>query len=202
MSDTKFYGLTGGIGSGKSTAAHMFADLGVPTLDLDKLGHAALTHDDVKAKLIQAFGTSILDSDKIQRSELAKLAFASQENTHALNQIMHPTIQQLEQLWRKKQTAPYAIIEASVLIESGGVERMHGLIVVMCSQAIRERRLIARSTHNQEQIQTIIKRQCSDAQRLEFADYVLDNEADLQSLAAQVKALHQKLSCTTENTRY
>ena len=193
MSNTKFYGLTGGIGSGKSTVAKMFADLGVPTLDLDKLGHTALTQDEVKAKLIQSFGTSILDGGKIHRGKLAKLAFASPENTQTLNQIMHPAIQQQEQLWREKQTAPYAIIEASVLIESGGVKRMHGLIVVMCSQAIRERRLIARGTHNQEQIQTIMQRQCSDAERLQHADYILDNESDLQHLAAQVESLHQKL---------
>ncbi len=193
MSNTKFYGLTGGIGSGKSTTAQLFADLGVPILDLDKLGHTALTQNDIKAKLIQAFGESILDGNEVNRGKLAKLAFASQENTQTLNQIMHPTIQQLEQRWREKQTAPYAIIEASVLIESGGRKRMHGLIVMMCSQAIRERRLIARGTPSKEQIQTILQRQCSDAQRLELADYVLDNEADLQSLAAQVKALHQKL---------
>ena len=193
MSNTKFYGLTGGIGSGKSTTAQLFADLGVPILDLDKLGHTALTQNDIKAKLIQAFGESILDGNEIKRGKLAKLAFASQENTQTLNQIMHPTIQQLEQRWREKQTAPYAIIEASVLIESGGRKRMHGLIVMMWSQAIRERRLIARGTPSKEQIQTILQRQCSDAQRLELADYVLDNEADLQSLAAQVKALRQKL---------
>ncbi len=193
MSNTRFYGLTGGIGSGKSTTAQLFADLGVPILDLDKLGHTALTQNDVKAKLIQAFGESILDGNEINRGKLAKLAFASQENTHALNQIVHPAIQQLEQLWRKKQTAPYAIIEASVLIESGGKKRMHGLIVVMCSQAIREQRLIARGTHNQEQIQAILQRQCSDAERLQHADYILDNESDLQHLEAQVESLHQKL---------
>ncbi len=201
MSNTRFYGLTGGIGSGKSTAAQLFADLGVPILDLDKLGHTALAQNDIKAKLIQTFGKSILDGNEIHRGKLAKLAFASQENTQTLNQIMHPAIQQLEQMWRKKQTAPYAIIEASVLIESGGIKRMQGLIVVMCSQAIRERRLIARGTHNQEQIRAIIQRQCSDTERLKHADYILDNESDLQHLAAQVEVLHQKLSCTTENTR-
>ena len=193
MNNTKFYGLTGGIGSGKSTAARMFADQGVPTLDLDKLGHIALTQGEVKAKLIQTFGESILDGKDIQRSKLAKLAFASQEHTQTLNQIMHPAIQQLEQLWREKQTAPYAIIEASVLIESCGVERMHGLIVVMCSQPIREQRLIARGKQTKEQIQAIMQRQCTDTQRLRLADYILDNESDLQHLAAQVEALHQKL---------
>jgi dephospho-CoA kinase len=106
---------------------------------------------------------------------------------------MHPAIQAYEADWRAQQSAPFAIIEASVLIESGGLERMHALIVVMCDKDIRLQRLLKRGKQRQAQILNIIQRQCSDEERLKYADYILDNNGDLKHLEQQVKRLYPQL---------
>jgi dephospho-CoA kinase len=193
VSHTKFYGLTGGIGSGKSTVSHMFADLNVPTLDLDKVGHKLLHEQSIQNQLQTTFGKSIVTQQAIDRAKLAAIAFQSKANTQALNQIMHPAIQAYEATWRAQQSAPFAIIEASVLIESGGLNRMHALIVVMCDKDIRLQRLLKRGKQSQAQINHIMQRQCSDEERLQYADYTLDNNYDLQQLEQQVKKLYLQL---------
>jgi dephospho-CoA kinase len=193
VSKSKFYGLTGGIGSGKTTAARMFSNLNVPTLDLDKIGHKLLHEPSIQNKLQNAFGEDIMANQVIDRAKLAAIAFQSEANTQALNLIMHPAIQAYEATWRNQQTVPFAIIEASVLIESGGLERMHALIVVMCDKDIRLQRLLKRGKQSQAQILNIMQRQCSDEERLQYADYILDNNSDLQHLEQQVKKLYLQL---------
>ncbi len=190
---TKFYGLTGGIGAGKSTVAKLFTDLNVPTLDLDRVGRTLLNKPDIQKYLVETFGKTILKNNSIDRKELGAIAFQSKASTQKLNAIMHPAIVQAEMKWRDKQTAPYAIIEASVLVESGDIERMDGLIVVIADIEVRKQRVLERGKQSELQIEHIIQRQCHDKQRLYYADYILDNHADLQQLSAQVKALHQQL---------
>ena len=190
---TKFYGLTGGIGAGKSTVAKLFTDLNVPTLDLDRVGRTLLNKPDIQKRLVDAFGKAILKDNSIERSKLGAIAFQSQANTQKLNVLMHPAIIQAEMKWRDKQTAPYAIIEASVLIESGDMERMDGLIVVFADIEVRKQRVLERGKQSQLQIELIMQRQCRDKQRLQYADYILNNHSDLQRLSAQVESLHHKL---------
>jgi len=185
---THFYGLTGGIGSGKSTVASLFAKYGIPILDLDKVGHVILEQDiDVQQQLIHAFGKQIQPNEGIDRQALAHAAFTSQQNTLQLNNIMHPAIQSYEQQWRLKQTAPIAVIEASVLIESGGVDRMQGLIVVMADIKLREQRVILRGKQSLSQFKVIVQQQCSDEQRRTSATYIIDNNSDIINLELQVQ---------------
>jgi len=193
VKQTRFYGLTGGIGSGKSTVARMFTDLHVPTLDLDKVGHKLLHMPSIQHKLQTAFGEQIMAQQTIDRAKLAAIAFQSEANTQTLNQIMHPAIEAYEADWRAQQTAPFAIIEASVLIESGGLNRMHALIVVMCDKDIRLQRLLKRGKQSHAQILDIMQRQCSDEERLKHADYILDNNGDFKHLEQQMKSLYPQL---------
>ncbi len=187
---TRFFGLTGGIGSGKSTVLKIFADHGVPTLDLDQVGKDMLYKPSVLKSLVEAFGTEILNRDQsINHKKLAQIAFANSGNTVILNTIMHPAIQEYERTWRKKQTAPIAVIEASVLIESAAYKRMDGVIVVMAELNTRRQRTLRRGNHTTQSLEPIIQRQCSDRDRLRHADYILHNDADLAALTTAVETL-------------
>jgi len=185
---THFYGLTGGIGSGKSTVASLLTKHGVPTLDLDKVGHLILEQDiQVQQQLIQTFGKQIKTPQGIDRHELAKAAFINKERTTQLNNIMHPAIVAYEQEWRLKQTTPIAVIEASVLIESGGINRMQGLIAVLADVKTREQRVLQRGNQTLQQFNAIMQQQCNDEQRRAFATYIIENNSDLKNLEHQVQ---------------
>jgi len=195
------YGLTGGIGSGKSTVAKLFAQCGVPVLDLDAVGHDVLNHNQsLKQALSQAFGASIIvPNGSIHRGRLAQLAFQDAASTEQLNRIVHPYIWQQATQWRKEQHAPFALIEASVLIESHACERVDGIIVVLCEQQLRQQRVLQRGKQDQQLFNTIVARQCSDAQRIEVANHIIHNNGTLNDLQQAVYALYQALSSTARN---
>ncbi|MCF6207885.1 MAG: dephospho-CoA kinase [Ghiorsea sp.] len=195
MKHTKFYGLTGGIGAGKSTVAHMFSDLAVPVLDLDKVGHQLLETDkQLQQQLRQTFGEVIMQPDGgIHRQVLAQQAFACATNTNKLNKLLHPRIQHFEKQWRNQQTAPLAMIEASVLIESDGVQRMDGLIVVLAAMDTRRQRVLKRGKQDSVTFESVIQRQCTDKERIKAADFILHNNDDKQTLQTAVEQLYAQL---------
>ncbi|OIO72012.1 MAG: dephospho-CoA kinase [Zetaproteobacteria bacterium CG_4_9_14_3_um_filter_49_83] len=188
-------GLTGGIGSGKSTVASMFETLGIPILDLDTVGRFLLTQEDVINKLVAHFGKSILGSDGlIVREKLAVCAFQSEQQTHRLNGVMHPLIRQNEQQWvDAHENSLYVLIEASVLIESGAAERMDHLIVVLADEALRYQRVLNRGYQDENTLKQILKRQCNDATRMSVADDMIYNQGSLELLRQDVLALHKRL---------
>lgn len=188
-------GLTGGIGSGKSTAAAMFAELGVPLLDLDRVGHDLLVSEPgIGKKLIGAFGASVcLPSGKVDRSELARIAFASPAATRRLNAIMHPLIRREEDRWVAAQTGGFCLIEASVLIESGGVSRMDATVVVMADAELRRERVRQREKPAMLLFENIIARQCGDEARLAAADYILANNGSLEELRDETQSVYERL---------
>ena len=188
-------GLTGGIGSGKSTAIQMFAQLGIPVLDLDEVGSALLNHKSVQDDLQKTFGDSVVKNGVVQKKELANIAFSNAKQTANLNQILHPKIQAYEQQWLEKQSSEYVIIEASVLIESGNAERMDALIVVMADEAVRKARVLARGKQDESMFERIVKSQCDDDTRLLMANYLLDNNGDIKALEKQVVLLSKQLVC-------
>jgi len=195
LSKTKFYGLTGGIGAGKSTVAKLFSALNVPVLDLDKVGHLLLKEDkEVEDKLLQTFGESILNSGtSINRKALAKAAFSSATNTQRLNEILHPAIQAFEKKWRAKQVAPFSIIEASVLIESGDAKRMDALIVVLAGLDTRKQRVLARGKQDEVSFNAIVAQQCVDTTRRQLADFIIENNDSLKALHTLVAQLYKQL---------
>ena len=196
MKHTNFYGLTGGIGAGKSTVAKIFAELGMPVLDLDKVGHQLLETDkQLQQALCQTFGQGILQPDgSINRQVLAQQAFANAANTTKLNKLLHPRIQSIEQQWRNQQTATLAIIEASVLIESGGVQRMDGLIVVLAAMHTRRQRVLKRGKQDEAAFETIVQRQCTDVDRISAANFILYNDTDIPTLQKEVQQLYRNLA--------
>jgi len=188
-------GLTGGIGSGKSTVAEMFAALDVPVLDLDRVGQ-----DVVQAgspglnKLVKVFGTDVLNQDgSLNRKALGQRCFADAERTAKLNAVMHPLIWQAEEDWLGQQQGDYVVIEASVLLESGGVGRMDAVIVVLADVALRCQRVLRRGRQSESEFEAVVSRQCDDIDRRRAADYVIDNSGSLTALQQQVLNIHTAL---------
>ncbi len=190
-------GLTGGIAAGKSTVARMFAALGAPVFDLDAAGRRVLAEDAAaRRELAACFGAEILDAGgMVDRRRLAARAFATEEGAQRLNAIMHPRI------WRRMEDwlaslhgdAPYALIEASALIESGGAARMDAVVVVLADRAMRMRRAAARDGRSPEEIARIMARQVDDAARLRAADWVIRNDNGMDALRRQVARVHAAL---------
>jgi len=190
----KRIGLTGGIGSGKSTLAVMLADLGVPVLDLDALGRELHKDEDCRAALAAAFGNGILDSSgAVDRAALGRLCFADAEKMALLNNIMHPLIWQREEEWLARQQAPYVLIEASVLIESAGAARMDAVVVVLADIETRRDRVLRQRDMDATQFDAILARQCDDIARRKVADFIVENDADLDVLKRKTIDLHHQL---------
>ncbi len=190
----KCIGLTGGIGSGKSTLAAMLADLGASVLDLDALGRELHRDADCRAALLAAFGNGILDSSgAVDRAALGRLCFADAQKTATLNSIMHPRIWRREEEWLAAQQAPYVLIEASVLIESGGAARMDAVVVVLAEVETRRIRVLQQRDMDAQQFETILARQCDDAARRKAAAYIIENNADLNALQQSAAHLHRQL---------
>ncbi len=188
-------GLTGGIGSGKSTVAGMFAVHGVPVLDLDMVGHAVLmTHEDIRSELKQAFGPTVLQRDgSPDRKAIGSIALATDQGARRLGMIVHPHIWQEAQAWVACQQAPYVVIEASVLIESGGAHRVDFIVAVLAQMAERRRRVLQRKKHNRREFERIVARQCDDDERQRLADRIVRNDRGMDDLRRQVDALHGEL---------
>lgn len=188
-------GLAGGIGSGKSTVAAMFEQLAVPVLDLDREGHEIVFPGSPGlTKLIEVFGDSYLNSDgSLNRAALAAHCFSDGDETAKLNAIMHPMIWQAEEQWLQSQQTPYVVIEASVLLESGGAARMDAVIVVLASEELRLKRVLARGDRDEKSFRAIVARQCSDGLRRSKATYLIENNGSLQELQAQVNAIHRQI---------
>jgi len=189
-------GLTGGIGSGKSTVAAMFAGLGVPVLDLDHVGHDVVQPgSDGLNQLLAGFGRDILHPDaSLNRKALARHCFSDAKQTAKLNAIMHPLIRQAEQTWLDQQQGNYAMIEASVLLESGGAHRMDAVIVVLADLVLRRQRVLVRGDRSPDEFDAIVARQVSDAERRKAADFVIMNTGSLEALHQQVLKIHAVFS--------
>ncbi len=194
-------GLTGGIASGKTAVARLFAAHGVPVIDTDEIARAivqpgspALEH------LVSLFGRDILDpSGTLDRKRLRGLVFADPQRRRQLEQVLHPAIR--AELERRSATAggPYQILVIPLLVETDA-RYMDRVLVVDCSESTQLRRLIARDGGTEAQARAILAAQAPRAQRLKRADEVITNDGDFSALPPQVDALHVKyLALTTNN---
>lgn len=187
-------GLTGGIGSGKSAAADMFADLGAALVDTDRIAHALTGPGGVAMTAIRAaFGNGVLTEDgALNRAAMRALAFESQDARKRLEGILHPMIRQESERQCLAASAPYVILAVPLLIESGTYrERVQRLCVVDCPEAMQVVRVMQRSGLEESQVRAIMAAQASRAERLAAADDILDNSGTLDALREQVSGLHR-----------
>lgn len=185
--------IIGGMGAGKSTARKALVEEGLPYIDLDKLGHEVLHWDTVKEELVAAFGEDILDEDgEIIRKALAAKAFVTPEDTVKLNQITMPRIDELfsdemDELEREGSEA--VVVEYSVFRnrQTSLAFDADVVIAVLAPLDVRIERAVA-AGWDEEDVRRRISRQITDAERMEAADVVFDNDGTPEELRAEVKA--------------
>ncbi len=189
-------GLTGGIGSGKTTVANLFAELGAAVVDTDAIAHE-LTGPQGAAmpEIAEVFGTSVLRPDgSLDRAAMRQLCFSDLGARKRLESILHPMIRS-ESATRCERAdyAPYILLVVPLLIESGAYRgRINRLLVVDCDEAQQVSRVMQRSGLTAEEVRNIMATQTSRDERLATADDVITNGASYEQLQAQILTLHQR----------
>jgi dephospho-CoA kinase len=191
-------GLTGGIASGKSSVARALQALGVAVIDADQLAREVVAVGSPGlAEVVQAFGAEVLRADgTLDRERVAARVFGDAEARARLNGILHPRIGKLslERIAAAQHTAtPYVVYEAPLLVETGGHRGLAALIVVATSPETQLTRVVARDGMTREAGQARLAAQTPLAAKLAVADYVIQNDAGLPELQAQVASLHETL---------
>jgi dephospho-CoA kinase len=186
-------GLTGGIGSGKSTVAKIFQVLGIPVYDADHAAKELMNNNPhIKKEIIALFGEKSYGDNLLDRKLIASIVFNNEEKLKQLNAIIHPaTIAHAEE-WMIKQTAPYAIKEAAILFESGSNKGLDVVIGVAAPLQLRIQRTMKRDNTTMEEVEKRISRQMNQEEMLKLCDYIIDND-EVQALLPQVLATHQQL---------
>ena len=186
-------GLTGGIGSGKSTIAKIFAQLGIPVLDADATAKAIMNEDRyVKTKLIELFGDEAYKENQLNRPYIAQLVFEDAFKLQQLNAIIHPITIQYAKDWASKQTAPYVIKEAALFFESGSSEGVEKIIGVTAPKHIRIQRVMQRDQITREDVIKRMEHQLEDSLKMKLCDWVIQND-DFHLLIPQVLAIHKEI---------
>ena len=190
-------GITGGIGSGKSTVCQIFGALGVPVYDADSWAKWLIVHDpDIVEGIKRLFGPAAYnDTGEYNRTFVAQIVFSDPGKLAALNSLVHPAVEAHSVAWHKQQIAaghPYTIKEAALLIESSSYKRIDFLIVVAAPEALRIERVMKRNGVSADQVRARMQHQMPEADKILLADAVIHNDKK-SSLLKQVWALHQQL---------
>lgn len=169
-------GLTGGIGSGKSTVAKVFELLGVPVFYADTEAKEVYNDADIREQLVNKIGPDIYKSDVFNKNLMRQFLFESEANRIFINQLIHPKVAERYQIWKRKQNAPYIIREAAILIESGSYKDCDQIIVITAPIDMRVQRVLHRDKISAEEVQKRIAAQWSDFERSKYAQHVWIND--------------------------
>lgn len=187
-------GLTGGIGSGKTTVANLFAAEGITLVDADIVAREVVAKDSKGLKaIVEHFGTEMLTPEgELDRAKLRERIFNQSAEREWLNQLLHPMIRQemLEQV--KNATSPYVIMVVPLLFENGLDRLVNRTLVVDISPELQISRTVIRDQVDATQVNNIINSQCSRSEKLAKADDIIDNQGEISALKREVLALHQR----------
>jgi len=192
-------GLTGGIAVGKSFVLSVFAELGCVTFDADKIARDVVEPGkEAYREILAAFGSDIIQSDgQIDRTKLGSIVFADDEKRKKLNQIVHPhVIAEQDRLLKQAEDqnpSGIAIVDAALMIESGGYKRFDKLIVVFCEGQLQRDRLIARNNLTIEQADQRIAAQMPTSEKRKFADFEIDTSRGFNDTRRQISDVYQQL---------
>ncbi len=186
-------GLTGGIGSGKTTVAGCFAGLGVQVIDADQIARDICEPGSAPfAQILECFGADLVDSrGRLERKRLGQIAFASAEKRQQLEAILHPPIRREMVARARRDERPYCVLDIPLLVETAQYREMERVLVVSCARAERIRRLRQRGMTHRE-IERVLRAQASERQRKAVADDLIDNNGAIEDIEPQVRALHAK----------
>lgn len=187
-------GLTGGIGSGKTTVAGIFARHGVPVIDADEIARALVTPGTPGHRaVVDAFGKEILDANnEIDRGRLREQVFQDRAARKRLEAILHPRVHEEIQKQAAGLDAPYCLIVIPLLIEAGQQDLVDRILVIDADDEVRIRRVARRDGLPPDEIERIMKAQLSRQERLRHADDIIRNNRDLDDLERQVERLHAR----------
>jgi dephospho-CoA kinase len=188
-------GITGGIGSGKSTVCKLFSLLGVPIYTADERAKWLMSHDpELKNEVLKAFGPAAYQSNgELNRGYMAETVFSNPEKVASLNALVHPAVRKDFAHWVSQQIAPYLLKEAALLFETGAAKELDYVINVSSPLRVRMARVLLRDPHRtEEQVNQIINQQLPDEEKNERADFSIKN-TDNKLLLPQVIALHEQL---------
>lgn len=187
-------GLTGGIGSGKSTVASIFEVLGVPVYYADLSAKRLMNEDaTIISSITAAFGKESYINNQLNKEHIASIVFNNNEKLQLLNSIVHPATIADAQKWMLDQKAPYAIKEAALIFESHSEKELDYVIGVKAPEAIRINRVIDRDGVSREEVLARIKGQMSETEKMNRCDFTINND-ESELLITQVIALHNKLT--------
>lgn len=186
-------GVTGNIGSGKSVVCKVFEHLGIPVFYADEQGKRLMTeNEEVVSQVTELFGPEAYTNGSLNREFIASQVFDNPAKLAELNAIVHPAVGNAFDQWSEQQNAPYCIEEAAILFESGGADRMHANIIVTAPEELRISRVIERDGVDRMAVESRMKNQWPESQKVDLADYAISN-GDSDMVIPQVLEVHNAI---------
>ena len=186
-------GLTGGIGSGKSTVAKMFRELGVPVYDSDRAAKDLMVNSaSLREQIVGLFGKAAYLDEKLNKTYIADIVFRDKKKLNALNSIVHPAVREDFAHWVEKQEALYVIQESALIFENDSEENYSMVILVTAPKETRIQRVIQRDTVTKQQVESRMDNQLPEEEKLVRADFIIEN-LDLRSTKERVIEIHKSI---------
>ena len=187
-------GITGSIACGKSTVSDYLIEKGYTIIDADKLGHVALTSNDVKRKLTEKFGDNILENNEISREKLGRLVFGNDDNLKILNSIIHPKIRELIlKLQKEHKDENLVFLDIALLYEANFVDLVEKVAVVYIDKDVQLERLMMRNSFSKEEALKRIESQMSSQKKASLGDFVINNSYGKEDTFQQIDEILEKL---------
>jgi len=185
----KSIGLTGGIGSGKTTIANYLASLGIPVYIADDAGKKVMQQQEIIKAIQQKFGSDIVKENQLNRARLAQIVFNNPDRLKELNAIVHPAVREDYKKWLAEHTdAPFLVYESAILFESGSYKDFDYVITITAPLEVRVARVLQRDDTEREQVMKRINAQWTDDQRVSKSDFVIEN-IDIDLAKAEINKI-------------
>ncbi len=193
-------GLTGGIGSGKSTIASAFERLGIPVFSSDREAKLLMEEDHtVKKQIIALFGNEVYGEQGLKKELLASKIFKDESLRNRLEKIVHPAVRSAFMKWTKKQNSPYVINESALIFEKNLEDDFDFIVLVTASEKDRIDRVIIRDGTTKSKVLDRINNQISDEEKIESSDFILKND-DITNIDSNTLHIHNKILKKLEST--
>ena len=188
-------GLTGGIGSGKTTVSNFLLDYGIPVYNSDSKGKTLMnTNLELKKNIVSIFGERVYDNGILNTNLLSSIVFNDSSKIEQLNNLVHPKVAQDFNQWvGKNNNKPILVKEAAILIESGAYLNMDKIILVVSEKSTRINRVSKRDNSDLESIEKRINLQLTDNEKIKYADYIIENNSSLEHLKLEVLKVVNKI---------
>lgn len=188
----KVVGITGGIGSGKTTICQIFEEMGVPVYYADSRAKELMVQEPLRGRILQAFGKKAYNGNKLNRTYLAKQVFGSKAQLSVLNGLVHPAIaDDFEEWLEQNKSADYVLKEAAILFESGAYHAVDITVLVIAPEKVRVERVMKRDGITEEEVLQRMANQWTQERKVKLADHIINNDG-AHLLIPQVLELHKK----------